>query len=300
MLPTIAEGQITGQLGSVSVDPVTALTNYTSLGEWNTDGNFEGWTTNQLSDAAVTNGVLTGTAGGSDPQIALLNLGSGPDLELDFNDYLDLRLQVPAGFAGNILIYYGVTNTPGISISRAFTITNGSIPSDGAFHVYRVFIGPQVYWRGNLSDLRIDPLGLSATAGDMFAVDYVRLGDLAGDIYYPSYAAGTVPGPGTNDVNGFAVVDMSSKHFRFCWEARVVTNRFWTANMPHGSLRNFEEVWKSHVWRLGFIEPSRPVGTALPYAGKKYKINVTTWNGGYWTGGDSNKITWINITPDGL
>jgi hypothetical protein len=28
---------------TVAVDPTVALANYTSLGEWNTDGNFEGW-----------------------------------------------------------------------------------------------------------------------------------------------------------------------------------------------------------------------------------------------------------------
>lgn len=131
-------------------------------------------------------------------------------------------------------------------------------------------------------------------------MDYVRLGDLTGDIYYPSYDPANIPGAGTNDLLGFPVQEMSSKHFRFCWDASVASNSFWTANMPHGTLRNFEEVWKTHVWRLGFPEPSRPLGTPLPYAGKKFKLNVTTWNGGYWTGADGNGIPWVNITPDGL
>ena len=42
------------------------------------------------------------------------------------------------------------------------------------------------------------------------------------------------------------------------------------------------------------------MGTKLPYSGEKYKVNVTTWNGGYWTGADGNNIPWVNITPDGL
>ena len=53
-----------------------------------------------------------------------------------------------------------------------------------------------------------------------------------------------VPAAGANDVNGFPVLEMSSKHFRFCWDISVTSNSFWTANMPHGTLRNFEEVWK--------------------------------------------------------
>jgi len=285
---------------TVAVDPVVPLTNYWSGGEWNTDGNFEGWTTTQISGATVSGGLLTGTAGGSDPQVALLSFAGGPDLELAFYDYLDLRLQVPAGFTGSIPVYFGTTTNTGISAARVITISNTNIPADGAFHVYRVFFGPEVYWRGRLSDLRVDPLGNSATVGQSFALDYARLGDLTGDIYYPSYDAALIPGAGTNDVNGFPVLEMSSKHFRFCWDASVASNSFWTANMPHGTLRNFEEVWKSHVWRLGFIEPSRPLGTSIPYSGHKYKVNVTTWNGGYWTGADGNGIPWVNITPDGL
>ena len=288
------------------IDPTVALTNYTSLGEWNTNGNLEGWNTSQISGSTVAGGVLSGTASGNDPQVTLTGLSSnGPDLDLAFNDYLDFRLQLPAGFSGGIQVYFGATNnyygtanaTTGFSLARMAAITN--VPTDGAFHVYRVFFGPHVFWRGNLSDVRIDPLGASATNGQAFALDYVRVGDLAGDVYYPSYAS-NVPGAGTNDVNGFPVLEMSSKHFRFCWDASVASNSYWTATMPHGTLRNFEEVWKTHVWRLGFPEPTRPLGTALPYTGKKYKLNVTTWNGGYWTGADGNGIPWVNITPDGL
>ncbi len=292
---------------TVTVDPVVVLTNYTGLGEWNTDANFEGWGTAQVSGAAVSGGILGGTASGADPQIMLTGLSTnGPDLDLAFNDYLDVRLQVPAGFAGNILVFFGATNnyfgtantTTGFNASRSVTITN--IPPDGAFHVYRIFFGPHVYWRGNLSDVRIDPLGNSATIGQAFALDYVRVGDLTGEIYTPSYAAPQVPAPGASSPNGFPVLEMSSKHFRFCWDISITSNSFWTATMPHGTLRNFEEVWKDHVWRMGFPEPTHPINAAQPYTGQKRKVNVTTWYGGYFTGADGNNIPWVNITPDGL
>ncbi|HEX9047169.1 MAG TPA: hypothetical protein VF988_09100, partial [Verrucomicrobiae bacterium] len=303
----LAAAVFAGPLDVVTIDPATpALTNYTSLGEWNTNGNFDKWSTAQVSGAAVSGGILSGIASGSNPQLTLVHLANGPDLDLAFNDYLEVRLQAPAGFGGAMQIYFGATNqyygtantTTGFNASRMVSVTN--VPTDGAFHVYRIFFGPNVYWRGNLSDVRIDPLGSAATAGQAFAVDFIRVGDLAGDVYYPSYDAANVPGAGTNDVNGFPVMEMSSKHFRFCWDASVASNSFWTANMPHGTLRNFEEVWKSHVWRLGFPEPSHPINSGLPYAGTKFKINLTTWNGGYWTGADGNNIPWVNITPDGL
>jgi carbonic anhydrase/acetyltransferase-like protein (isoleucine patch superfamily) len=292
---------------TATVDPAVALTNYTALGEWNTDGNFESWSTAQISGATVAGGVLSGTASGTDPQIMLTGFGaSGPDLDLAFNDYLDVRLQVPAAFSGNILVYFGAANTyfgtanstTGFNNSRVVAITN--VPPDGAFHVYRIFFGPHVYWRGNLSDVRVDPFGSVAAIGQAFALDYVRVGDLTGDIYTPSYTSPNVPAPGVNNPNGYPVIDMSSKHFRFCWDISVTSNSFWTAAMPHGTLRNFEEVWKNHVWRMGFPEPSHPINAAQPYSGQKQKINITTWFGGYWTGADGNNIPWVNITPDGL
>lgn len=286
---------------TVTVDPAVPLTNYWSGGEWNADGNFENWSSNQVSSATVSGGVLAGVAGGSDPQISLLNFANGPDLDLAFNDYIDLRLQVPTGFTGNVQLYYGVTNTPGISASRIFTIVNTNIPQDGAFHVYRVFIGPQVYWRGNLRDLRVDPLGVSASAGQTFAIDYLRVGDLTGDIYLLRYSV-NCPASGANDTaNNQPVSDLSSKHFRVLWDKWDVTNfpTFWNANMPHGTLRNLEEVWKTHIWQLGYIEPTQS-WTPANRNGKKYKVNLTMFYGGYWSGGDVNSFGWLNITPDGL
>lgn len=131
---------------TVVVDPPLALTNYTALGEWNTNGNFQNWTTASVSVATVSGGGLSGTASGSNPQVLLTGRGTnGPDLDLAFNDYLEARLQVPAGFGGSLQFYFGATNnyyftanaTTGFDPNRSATFTN--VPADGAFHVYRVF-----------------------------------------------------------------------------------------------------------------------------------------------------------------
>ena len=37
----------------ITVDPATSLTNYWSGGEWNTDADFESWTTSGVSGAIV-------------------------------------------------------------------------------------------------------------------------------------------------------------------------------------------------------------------------------------------------------
>jgi hypothetical protein len=281
------------------VDPVSpALTNYTSLGEWNTDGNFESWTTSQITNSTVAAGLLTGSASGLDSSIQKLNFAGGPDLDLAYNDNLELRLQVPADYNGDVLIYYGATNTPGISSARVLTIPGAQIPKDGAFHVYRLDLALEIFWRGTLRDLRIDPLD-STGAGETFALDYVRVGDIAGDVYLPRYSANN-PAPGaTNTANNLPVIDMESKHFRVLWDAAVATNSFWRANMPHGTLRNLEEVWAFYIKKLGYREPSQSWIPANRN-GNRYKVNLTTFYSGYFQGGDAGSFAWLNITPDGL
>ena len=83
---------------------------------------------------------MSGTASGGNPQVTLTGLSTnGPDLDLAFKDYLDVRLQVPSGFSGGIQVFFGATNnyyftanaTTGFDTNRAVIITN--VPSDGAF-----------------------------------------------------------------------------------------------------------------------------------------------------------------------
>jgi hypothetical protein len=50
-----------------SPDNWVAITNFASLAEWNADGNFEGWTLNNISSGSVAGGVLSGTAATADP-----------------------------------------------------------------------------------------------------------------------------------------------------------------------------------------------------------------------------------------
>jgi hypothetical protein len=69
--------------------------------------------------------------------------------------------------------------------------------------------------------------------------------------------------------------------------------------MPHGTLRNLEEVWAFYIKKLGYREPSQSWTPSLRN-GNKYKVNLTTFYGGYFQGGDSGDFAWLNITPDGL
>ena len=269
----------------ITVDPTGAAVVGTWSVEWNTAGDFESWTTTQVSGATVAGGVLSGTTSGTDPQIVRANFAGGPDLDLGFNDYIETRIQVPASYAGDIQIFYGTTGTTGFSAARAITIPNATIPKDGAFHVYRIDVGPEPWWRATLRDLRIDP---GAVSGVAFAIDYLRVGDLPGDVYLPN----TTDQPVT-------AYELSSKHFRFIWDANREANNGINATIARGCLRNAEEAWQVYVKVLGYREPAESTDFAQR-DGNKYKVNFLCIYDGYWMGGSPTSFGYLNIHPSGL
>ena len=301
----------------ITVDPPDTLT-VTWSEEWNTPGNLDSWTTSQTSGAVQTSGtdvVFAGTASGTDAQIIRSNFSSGPDLDLGYNDFIELRVKVPAAYTGAIQIYYGTTSytiynssggtttaaTTGFSASRVISIPASSIPADGAFHVYRIDAGLEPAWRATLRDLRIDPVGGAGTSGMTFAVDYIRIGDEPNaTVYQPRITTECPLAGGTDPLNGQIVSSMESKHFRFLYTATGTSSSYWTSDMPHGTLRNLEEAWQVYVKKFGYREPCQDSQTQ---SGTKYKTNFTTWHSGYWCGIDSYNGTGLarlNITPDGL
>ena len=277
LLPLVARGL------PIVVDPATPLTGTYAV-EWQTAGNFESWTTKQVTGAKVASGVLSGKTNGADPQIYITNL-TGPDLDLGFNDYVEIRIKVPASFVGDLQIYYGTTATTGFSSNRMLTIPSAIIPKDGAFHAYRIDVGPEPWWRSTLHDLRVDPGGVS---GVSFSIDYIRVGDLPGDVYLPN----------TTDQPVIAY-ELSSKHFRFIWNEARQTNDGINATVARGSLRNAEEAWQVYVKELGYREPAET--TNLPARdGNKYKVNFLCIYDGYWMGGSPTSFGYLNIEPSGL
>jgi hypothetical protein len=300
LLPALAAVSVFAQSSGnvvVSVDPAGTFTGSWAV-EWNTNDNFEGWSPVNAT-AVVTNGVLEGTATTTDPRLQLAGFAGGPDLNLGFNDFLELRIQVPASYTN----FYGTTLTTGFNTStRVITIPAALIPNDGAFHTYRLDLGLEVYWRATLRDLRIDAVDGADATGMTFAIDYLRIGDAPGAaVYQPRYttecpaAGGSTPGQAFIGP-GQTVSSMESKHFRFLWNAAVTSNGSWTATMAQGTLRNAEECWQILCRKLGYREPCFATGTTN---GTRYKVNITTWHSGYWAGLDGSYGR-LNITPDGL
>ena len=268
-------------------DPVDRLTNSTVLGEWATPGNLDGWTGANVSNLASAGGLLTGDdlSASADAAVSRTAIAGGPDLDLGFNDYLQIRIKVPASYTNAIQIEYGTTVNTGFAATRKFVIPAASIPKDGAFHAYRLAMGLEVWWRDTLRDLRITPL-LSATGH--FEIDYVEVGDVAGT--EPALSLDTNFDTGISVANTTRLI---GKHVCVWW---VTTNASFTMTHARRAVRMCEESFQVYCNKLGYSRPFREFGTTNT---PEYKINYITWYGGYWAGGYNNRGH-MNVDASGL
>jgi len=204
---------------------------------------------------------------------AVLGMTNGPDLDLAYNDYLDLRIKAAAGSTGDISVFYGVANAgvpgmTGFSPSRMVSVPAGTVVRDGVFHTYRLYMGLEQLWRGMLTDFRVEAPGTT--------LETVRVGDVAAPVVKSDYRAQT------------GWYSMESKHFVFVWdEGRRITNHI-DDKIARGNLRNAEEVRALFVHLLKFKEPRIETDGV-------YKVFFWCMDNGYWGGG-----TTFNIDPSGL
>ena len=146
---------------------------YTSLGEWNTPGDWEYWTTNQISDCAVFGGSITGTVSGSDEYIDLNLASAGKSVTIQEGDIIQFRCRYDASTANN----WGQWFINGTSERSVFVYGTTEQPLDGAFHTYTtVAVDDYISLTGVVSTFRIDQY--SGQIGSTFDMDYVRIGRL--------------------------------------------------------------------------------------------------------------------------
>jgi len=159
---------------SVEMDPSVPLTGYTSLGEWNTAGDFEGWDHNDdFSSVSVSGGSLKGTATGSDPVTA----ADTPSFYVQAGSVFELRIKLNASPSTTAIETF-VRIDGGGNVTPGLRFLNGAAPTDNAFHVYRLTLdsGDTAYF-GNLTSIRLDPMSAS---GDNCEIDYFRACDPTG------------------------------------------------------------------------------------------------------------------------
>jgi carbonic anhydrase/acetyltransferase-like protein (isoleucine patch superfamily) len=219
----------------------------------------------------------------TDQMVGLSRMGmtKGPDLNLGYNDFIDIRLNVPEEHAGDVLLYYGVTKagasnifvTTGFDDTRMVTLSGTNLVKDGEQHVYRLYMGLEKWWRGELTDINLR----LADAGDtVIELVTVQVGDEVGPEYINNYT------PKEDEHT------MESKHFVFIWnDFRAASNGVNEAT-AYGNLRNAEEVRALYVNHLRLKEP-------LVSDKGRFKVRFQCMAEGFWGGGNT-----FNIHPNGL
>ncbi|RLD09307.1 MAG: hypothetical protein DRI44_08780, partial [Chlamydiae bacterium] len=174
---------------TVELDPITPLTGYTSMAEWNTDGDFENWAYNpHLIDVQVSGGNFIAKDDGVDPVMSLnIDALTPPDSRMELATAIGTVFEVRMQFATNTLNprvdFWATINGagPGSFPPMQFAAAGGSIPdvpTDGAFHVFRITLEAGDHYIGNLNALRLDPVADASPIGETFKVDYFRIANV--------------------------------------------------------------------------------------------------------------------------
>ena len=244
-------------------------------GEWNTAGNYEGWTLSGFTNSSVSGGVLMATATVASPFIQLAGF-TGPDLDFGYFDWMQIRLQLPVGFNDDVQFSYGTSDHSGFSATRKFLLPAAQVASDGAWHTYRIDLGyfETAWWRETLTDLQIKPLGNSGS-GLTFSIDYVEIGDIDGDVWERHPETVQIP-------NGCVLEDLlwiESKHATYWW--CDVTYDMFPAFDPDAfsrrNLRILEDCYDIFAKHLNMTPPGTDIDGSTP---GRYKTNYVTYING--------------------
>jgi hypothetical protein len=148
------------------VDPAQAISNFVSLGEFNTDGDVELWGSNNATIAAA-GGLLVVNTTSPDPQFFL----NGLDLDTSEGEHtvLEFRLRQPDTES---IEFFWADGNGGLSAARRLTIEGAEVPGDGEFHIYQIDMTG--VFSGVVNVIRLDP---GAGPGRTVELDYVRLGN---------------------------------------------------------------------------------------------------------------------------
>lgn len=162
--------------GAPVINPTDLINNFTSLGEWNTDDEFESWVPSaQIASATVTSGILSGSTSGNDPQVVLQGLAL--DTNNGANQIIEVRFRRQIGDTTRLDLFWGDDNG-GFAADRRAIIPDNTFPDDGEFHIIQFPLGDFI--TGNLASLRLDPVTNNPNSV-AFAIDYVRIGTVDAD-----------------------------------------------------------------------------------------------------------------------
>ncbi|RLD08943.1 MAG: hypothetical protein DRI44_09365 [Chlamydiae bacterium] len=164
-------------LNPVSIDPMTSLMAPTTLGDWPTDGDFDGYNVVNITNETVSGGIFSGEPLNADPWFYKLTYDGLPEVDLDSNPYIEFRMKQAAALNSGIEVFFTLTNNPGgLSGDMRVAFDAGDLPQDGQFHVYRYRMSANAYWTGVLGGIRIDPYTVDTS--ERFEIDYIQVGNI--------------------------------------------------------------------------------------------------------------------------
>jgi len=151
------------------LDPSTPLDTYTSMGEFNTDGDYDGWDFAEWGNRSVSGGSLNGTHIGGYPHMA-----RGQSFEFKVGTIIETRMKYDSG-SGHGYMRFLPRISGSENIYPGFFGDSLPIQTDGNFHIYRFTLdaGDTIYF-GQLSSARFNPDD-GGSSGDNWHIDYIRL-----------------------------------------------------------------------------------------------------------------------------
>jgi len=266
---------------SVQVDPGTPLGSYTSIGEFNTPGNYDGWDFAEWGNRSVSGGSLNGTHIGGYPHMARV-----ASFTFEVGTIIEVRMKFDSGSGHGYWRFLpridGSENIyPGISAESAPKQT------DGNFHIYRMTLdaGDTIFF-GNLTSVRFNPDD-GGSEGNNWSIDYIRLSDSE-----PTPPPGPVP-PYTDTQSTRALIHCDSVVTNQ-WPDDGATNCFVTPD-DNSSIRPavFPILNSSNIFigtPIAIDNSTIPTfKTNSPYTGEylSFDGNDSIMVTNSWTGGDS-------------
>ena len=156
----------------LNLDPPALINDYISIGEFNTDGDVQGWGRNTAAvQISAINGVLRVTTTGGDPYFFRAGIA---DLPPDFSQ-VEVRLRIVQGERASWEMFWGASGATGFAGGRRIGYSLDF--EDAEYHTLQFDMSP-VLEGGSLTDFRVDS---GQNAGNVFEVDYVRVGKVSAD-----------------------------------------------------------------------------------------------------------------------
>ena len=125
-------------------------------------GDTEGWSSANVSNLKVEDGVLKGKALTNDPQVCLYNAG------LDISDVTYLRIRYRHDKQESMQMFFDTSDSPGLNEWKSLVC---AVPDD-KMHEVDIFMGAFKSFDGELKTLRIDP---GQSQNSLFEIDSIEL-----------------------------------------------------------------------------------------------------------------------------